>query len=74
MERDEPDDLDKMIVERTEANPDFPAMVAVAAAARAERRAKLKAAHEGAAHITEPQLVDDALAGRERGGDAGSPS
>lgn len=49
-------------------------MVAAAAAARAERRAKLKAAHEGAPHITEQQRVDDALAGGERGGDAGSPS
>lgn len=36
IERDEPDDLDKMIAERTEANPDFPALVAAAAAARAE--------------------------------------
>ena len=37
-----------------------------------EEPAKLKTAHEGAPHNTEQQLVDDTLAGRERGG--GPPS
>ena len=46
----------------------------VNAAFAEEEPAKLKTAHEGAPHITEQQLVDDALAGRERGGGAGSPS
>jgi hypothetical protein len=64
MEPDLPDDLDQMIAERTEANPDFPAMVEAAAAARAERRAKLKATNEGAPDVTED----------EGGGAATSPS
>jgi hypothetical protein len=46
MERDEPDDLDEMIAKRTQANPDFPAMVEAAVAARAERCATLRATLE----------------------------
>ena len=72
MECDEPDDLDKMIAERTEANPDFPAMVAAAAAALCRRRAKLDTGLEGSPDITEEELVDDVLACRERL--RGSPS
>lgn len=74
MEPDLPDDLDQMIAERAEIDPDFPAMVDAAIAARAEHRAKLEAANEGAPDSTEEQLVDEILARRERGGDAGSPS
>lgn len=78
MARDEPDDLDEMIAKRAEANPDFPAMVDAAAAARAERGAKLKAtldaANEEAPDATEEELVDEILARRERGSDGGVPS
>jgi hypothetical protein len=48
-----------------------------AAAARAERwdklRAKLEAARRDAPDITEEELVDEILARRERGSDAGPP-
>jgi hypothetical protein len=47
-------------------------------AARAERWAKLKAtleaANEGAPDVTEEEIVDEILARRQRGSDAGSPS
>lgn len=66
MAGNEPDDLDEMIAKRAEANPDFPAMVEAAAAARAERRAKLQArleaANEGAPDISEEELVDGTVA------------
>ena len=74
MEPDLPDDLDEMIAKRAEVNPDFPAMVEAAVAARAERRAKLDAANEGTPDFTEEGLVDETLARREGGSDAGSPS
>lgn len=48
MEPDLPDDLDEMIAKRAESNPDFPAMVEAALAARLKRRAKLEATAEGA--------------------------
>jgi hypothetical protein len=63
-----------MIAKRAETNPDFPAMVDAAVAARAERWAKLEAANEGAPDITEEELVDAVLARRERESDGGSPS
>lgn len=76
MERDEPDDLDEMIAKRAEADPR--AMVDAAIAARAERwtklQATLEAANEGAPDFTEEELVDEILARRERGNDAGPPS
>lgn len=66
-----------MIAKRAEVNPDFPAMVDAAAVARAERcdklRAKLEAARRDAPDISEEELVDEILARRERGSDAGSP-
>jgi hypothetical protein len=78
MERDEPDDLDEMIAKRAEADPNFPAMVDAAIAARAERwtklQATLEAANDGAPDFTEEELVDEILARRERGNDAGPPS
>lgn len=77
MSRDEPDFLDEMIAKRAEVNPDFPAMVAAAAAARAERwdklRAELEAARRDAPGISEDELVDEILARRERGSDVRSP-
>lgn len=71
MARDEPDDLDKMIAKRAETNPDFPAMVK---AARERRRAKLKAANDGAPDLTDEKFVDDLQAHRQRGSDARPPS
>lgn len=74
METDLPDDLDAMIAKRTETNPDFPALVEAAAAARVERRAKLTAANEGAADFTEEELVDKILTRRAGRGESSSPS
>ncbi len=63
-----------MIAKRAEEDPDFPAMVDAAAAARAERGAKLKATLEPQTRERPTSSMRSSSPGRERGSDAGSQS